>query len=184
MTFIKNHSVSSFPIIFFRRGAVRAFRKSWFSCGDPYGARGRPWTECRDWGGISEWADDDKFFRMWTHGLVLKTCKSKAASTLGFTRWPISISLDPTFHHYHLLSLSLLPQHHHLVRTTSPPPPQHPDRLDHHDNMMMMKGTCENLGEKIHSVRCSNCRNSLGFKVIILLMMMVMVIMMVSTSGW
>ena len=116
MTFIKNYSVSSFPIIFFRRGAVRAFRKSWFSCGDPYGARGRPWTECWDWGGISEWAYDDKFFRMWTHGLVLKTCKSKAASTLGFTRWPISISLDPTFHHYHLLSLSLLPQHHHLVR--------------------------------------------------------------------
>ena len=63
MTFIKNHSVSSFPIIFFRRGAVRAFRKSWFSCGDPYGARGRPWTECRDWGGISEWADDDQFFQ-------------------------------------------------------------------------------------------------------------------------
>merc|ERR1719305_399907 len=28
------------------------------------------------------------------------------------------------------------------------------------------EGTCENLGEKIHSVRCSNCRNSLGFKVL------------------
>merc|ERR1712010_15084 len=28
------------------------------------------------------------------------------------------------------------------------------------------QGTCENLGEKIHSVRCSNCRNSLGFKVL------------------
>merc|ERR1712130_131180 len=25
---------------------------------------------------------------------------------------------------------------------------------------------CENLGDKIHSVRCSNCRNSLGFKVL------------------
>jgi len=28
------------------------------------------------------------------------------------------------------------------------------------------EGTCESLGEKIHSVRCSNCLNSLGFKVL------------------
>merc|ERR1711963_85422 len=28
------------------------------------------------------------------------------------------------------------------------------------------EGNCENLGDKIHSVRCSNCRNSLGFKVL------------------
>merc|ERR1712110_1084447 len=27
------------------------------------------------------------------------------------------------------------------------------------------EGTCESLGEKIHSVRCSNCRNSLGVKI-------------------
>merc|ERR1712156_872452 len=27
------------------------------------------------------------------------------------------------------------------------------------------RGTCENLGEKIHSVRCSNCQNSLAVKI-------------------
>merc|ERR1711963_743774 len=27
------------------------------------------------------------------------------------------------------------------------------------------EGTCENLGEKIHSVRCSNCQNSLAVKI-------------------
>merc|ERR1712055_434446 len=27
------------------------------------------------------------------------------------------------------------------------------------------EGTCENLGEKIHSVRCSNCLNSLAVKI-------------------
>ena len=47
----------------------------------------------------------------------------------------------------------------------------------------MMKGTCENLGEKIHSVRCSNCRNSLGFKVIILLMMMLMMVTAVTATN-
>ena len=30
---------------------------------------------------------------------------------------------------------------------------------------MIIQGTCESLGEKIHSVRCSNCQNSLAVKV-------------------
>merc|ERR1712212_206046 len=31
-----------------RRGADRAFGKSWVSCSVPYGTRGRHWGECRD----------------------------------------------------------------------------------------------------------------------------------------
>lgn len=47
---------------------------------------------------------------------------------------------------------------------------------------LIIKGTCESLGEKIHSVRCSNCLNSLGFKVINILTMMMMMIAIKMTN--